>query len=602
LRAVLAVAILAFASAGLTTGSVVPHSGSLGAIGATPVFPPTPVPASLPIQHIVMIMQENHAYDNFFGTYCQVLDTYCPTTGDGIPAGTCIPYNTSDPAAGCIRPRAFTNLTNAQTADLPHTWNSSHAAFDNGSMDGWFVAENYQPRALDYFNGSTIPSYWNWAEQYALGDDFFSSYLSYSLSNHWGMFAGAAPPVSQQNVIGLEIAQNATNHSTKGPLKWFQREYLNESNTTPTVADQLERDLLQNGSAPTWKYYDTTLPTGPAGYNASIRNGETWDYWNPMAAKNETYLNPQLNSHFVNRTDILGDARNGTLPNLSWVLPKFAESDHPISDIANGMSWVTEVLDALEKSPEWNSTVVFVSWDEYGGYFDHVPPPQIDSAGLGFRVPLLIVSPYAREGYIDPQFGYFESILHLMEWRFGLPPLTARVAEAPLPLRALDFSQTLRPSFGLPTDPNLTGPYPHAFQGMPPPPAPAGLNATANGSAINLEWSVPSGGGSVDSYTLQYGPANNPTAYTTILDGAAVGAVVSNLSVAGQVVFTLQAFGPTGGSGLVSTTFGSAPPQLPGPSQGGGLSPFVLELILGLAVIVVILLLAIWRQSRASGK
>ncbi|MCI4346051.1 MAG: hypothetical protein L3K07_04790 [Thermoplasmata archaeon] len=586
----------------LPPGVAAPRTASgAGAVNALPTFSPAPLAAQLPIQHIVMIMQENHAYDNFFGTYCLVTGAYCPTTGVGTPTNTCVPYNTSNPGAGCIRPRPFPNLTNAQTADLPHTWNSSHQAYDSGAMDGWFRAENFQPRALSYFNGSTIPSYWNWAEQYALGDNFFSSYLSYSLSNHWAMFAGTAPPVSQQNVIGPEIAQNSTNHTTKGPLKWFQREYLNESNATLSVADQLGADLAQNGSAPSWKYYDTTLPSGPAGYNAAILDGETWDYWNPMAGKNETYLSPQVNAHFVNRTDILGDAGNGTLPNLAWVLPKFVESDHPISDISNGMTWVTKVINTLERSPEWNSTAIFVSWDEYGGYFDHVPPPQIDSAGLGFRVPLLIVSPYAREGYIDPQFGYFESVLHLMEWRFALPPLTPRVAGAPLPLRAFDFSQTPRPPFTLSPDPNLTGPYPHAFQSMPAPPKPTAFSGTSNGSAIDLSWTLPTGGGSVDSYALQFGPPGSPAEYSVSLDGAASGAAVENLSLPGEYTFALQAIGPTGSSGVVAVTIGNstAPSSVASPSSG--IPWYVAALLLG-AVLVVVLVVALRRQSRTSAK
>ncbi|MCI4363910.1 MAG: hypothetical protein L3K13_06385 [Thermoplasmata archaeon] len=594
----LALALLLLAPSSLA----VPRTAiSTGAVNALPSFPPAPAPATLPLQHLVLIMQENHAYDNFFGTYCTTTGTYCPTTSLGTPVGTCVPYNTSDPSAGCIRPRPFANLDSAQLADLPHTWNSSHAAFDQGAMDGWFRAENFQPRAIQYFNDTTIPSYWNWAEQYALADGFFSSYLSYSLSNHWAMLAGTAPPVSQQNVIGLEIAQNSTNHSSKGPLKWFQREYLNESNATPSVADQFQRDLAQNGSAPSWKYYDTTLPTGRAGYNASIRNGETWDYWNPMAAKNETYLDPQLNAHFVNRTDILGDAQNGTLPNLAWVLPRFAASDHPISDIANGMSWVTQVIDAIERSPEWNTTAVFVSWDEYGGYYDHVAPPQIDAAGLGFRVPLLLVSPYAREGYVDPQFGYFESILHLMEWRFGLPPATARVASAPLPLHAFDFSQSPRPPFTLPPDPNLTAPYPHPFQPMAAPPTPVGLTAAVNGSEVDLTWSVPPGGGSVDRYLLQFGPTANPSAYSFALDGAASGAVVENLSLPGAYTFSVQAIGPTGVSGILSAALGTPSNPPPGSAGAAGI-PWYAPVLLLAAVVVVILLVGLHRQSRRLSK
>jgi len=222
-----------------------------GPVNVTGLLAPPPPPNSLPIRHIVVIMQENHAYDNFFGTYCQLSGPYCPTTGNGFPNGTCVPYNTSNLSRGCFRPWPVHNDTASQTQDIGHDWNQSHEAYDHGRMDGWFRAEGNSTRPLGYYNGSTIPTYWDWAEQYALGDDFFSSDMSYSLPNHWSLVAGAAPNASYYyDMYGPGKLVQRGNYTHTG-LYSFQKVYLDEANATPTVFDQLLA-ANENGSPVTW--------------------------------------------------------------------------------------------------------------------------------------------------------------------------------------------------------------------------------------------------------------------------------------------------------------------------------------------------------------
>ena len=399
------------------------------------------------ISHIVFLMQENHAFDNLYGTYCPTTGAYCSSAVNGIPSGVCIPKIPVFPSLGCVAPFDLGAHNLTLPSDLPHDWNASHRAIDLGRMDGFVASAG--PFAMGHYNGSTVPVYWDLAEQYALADDFFSPVASYSLPNHWDAIAPYAPSAS--NIVRTLTA-----------LPTQQRSYLNQSNATPSIEDELAN------SSVSWKYYDFPLPT----YTVAIAHSPTgvaYDYWNPMAARNQSYT-AGLSSHFVNRTDILGDAANGTLPGLSWVMPSPPISDHPPYNLTRGEDWVAKVVDALEGSPEWNSTLLFVSWDEFGGFYDHVLPPHASGVGDGFRVPLLAVGPWVRQGYVDPVNMTFESILHLMEKRFHLGCLGPGDCRAPLPLSMFDF-QRHRPRAPIyfPDFVNATYPMPLQSSGLLPP-------------------------------------------------------------------------------------------------------------------------------------
>jgi phospholipase C len=371
------------------------------------------------IDHIVFLMQENHAFDSLFGEYCPANSTYCSAPVDGIPAGTCVPYVPGNASAGCVTPYNFTSAQLAPS-DMPHDWNSTHTAADNGSMDDFYAAEHAGIEPFGHYNGSTVPVYWDLAEEYGLGEDFFSSAASYSLPNHWFEVAPSAP--NESYFVKTE-APTAT------PAELSQ--YLNESNQTPTI----EQDLAHSKTS--WNVYDFAL----AGYNASTRpvpGALAYSYWNPLAAPEQSY-HAKSKSHFVPRSQFFTDASAGTLPNISWLVPSPQDSDHPPFNLSTGQDWVASVVDALERSPEWNSTVLFISWDEYGGFYDPVSPPVLDAFGDGFRVPLLAVGPWIRQGYVDPQQMDFSSILHLMEVRFHLPCLGPRDCQATLPLAMFDF-------------------------------------------------------------------------------------------------------------------------------------------------------------------
>jgi phospholipase C len=388
------------------------------------------------IDHIVILLMENRPFDQYFGAYCPATGPYCNGTANGELTGTCVPQLNA--SGGCVK---VVNYTMQQLAldDHPHTYTATIASLDGGLMNGFYSAEGGTDTIFGHYNGSTIPLYWDLAQKYAVGDDFFSSTLSYSLPNHWYLLAGqypdqAALPNAPGYVSGLPTGE--------------RHAYLNASNTTETV-----QDLLNDSPSVTWKYYDWPLDN----YTKAISNsggsentvGSAYAYWNPLASRAESYTE-WYNAHFVPRTDFFNDTEQingGFLPNVSWVIPQSNFSDHPPANITSGEAFVAQVVNSVERSAYWNSTAIFLSWDDYGGFFDHVAPPKLDPLGLSFRVPLIVISPYSREGAVlnESGFGYFESLLGLIEARWSLGCITPRDCGAPLPLAYFDFTNLTSP-------------------------------------------------------------------------------------------------------------------------------------------------------------
>jgi phospholipase C len=494
-------------------------------------------PATFPIHHLVFVIMENHAYDNYFGTYCQALGPYCPETGRGLNLSYCIPLYPSNLSAGCQRPYEL-NISDEKD-DMIHNYKSSHEAYNNGSMNNFYVAEHEDNHTFGYYGPNVIPTYWDYAEQYALGDDFFSSTLSYSLPNHWFIIAAQAPAEAENNSLA------------KGPnntLSAADRTYLNEANDTRTVQD------LLLGTGVTWKMYDDGMAAsyqqaiqGSAGVTSGI---SAFNYWNPMLSRAETYSG-LFQANFVLQSQFFQDAGAGTLPDLSWVIPTWNQSDHPPNSLAEGQQFVAHVIEAVERSPEWNSTAVFVTWDDYGGYYDSVVPPQIDQWGLSFRVPLLVVSPYTPEGYISDHFAYFESFLHMAEWQYGLPNITARDGNAPLLTNYFDTQAHPRPAWIVS---NLSV-YPIPFQNLLAPNPPVNFSSTwVSPTQVELTWSEGSGGGPVAGWLVQWGLGSHPFSGTARLDRTQTEIVIGNLTPGQVYSFSIRSFdGPLYGPPVAVT-------------------------------------------------
>lgn len=397
----------------------------------------------LHVDHIVFLVMENHAFDNYFGAYCPAVSPFCPAANQGFPPGLCVPLHPNSTNSSCVKPFAYTPANWTLSSALPHYWLSATHAWNGGLMNNFYNAEASGLDPFGYYNGSTAPIYWDLAEQYALEDRFFSSTQDYSLPNHWHIVAGQAPSQIVQNFTWLAPGQPGS-ATVPGDL-----EYLNQANRTRSVEDLLLNSLV------TWKYYDFAL----GDYSSAIQlndtpgasiTGSAYDYLNPQAAKVESY-NSAVSGHFVDDTEFFSDARDGVLPALSWLIPPGLYSDHPPHSSALAQSYVAAVVNAVESSPDWGTTALFVTWDDYGGFYDGVAPPLVNGTPLGFRVPLIVISPYVRAGTIDSEPAYFESILHLMELRFGLGCITNLDCNAPLPLAAFDFTGAPRPPFLFPS-------------------------------------------------------------------------------------------------------------------------------------------------------
>ena len=413
------------------------------------------------IDHIVFIFMENHAYDNYFATYCLSKSPVCNGTADGITPGTCfyqVGYTGTStyPSGNSVCPEAAIapwNYTakNLTTRDFPHVENSTVESICGTTTDsaclqgppqmtGFWDAEGKSYTPFGHYNQNTIPIYWDMAQEYGLGDQFFSSDPSYSLPNHWFALAGQAPPQSEYPLLTLK-----EDHI-----------YIDQANVTNTI-----QDLLNNSPTTSWKYYDYALPSYQTAIQPQVpigtqegnwmENGSAYSYWNPLAGRNESY-NKVESPHFVNRTlffENVNNANGSSLPDISWVIPGNA-SDHPPDNITQGQSFVAQYVDAIEKSVYWNTTAIFLSWDDYGGFFDSNGPPKLpglNPLGLSIRVPLIVMSPFTPQGLISNQTGYFDSILSLMEkrWHLGcVVPGATQDCGAPVPSSFFDFNISAR--------------------------------------------------------------------------------------------------------------------------------------------------------------
>lgn len=255
---------------------------------------------------------------------------------------------------------------------------------------------------LSYYDWHQIPNYWDYARRFTLCDNFFSSLMGPSEPNH--LYTVAAQSGGMVNNPPPDIAGKYGVYSF------------------PTMAE-----LLQNSHV-TWKYYDQLNP-------------KMHTLWNPLAGFVSFEDNPALMSHLVTLGQYYTDIRNHQLPEVCWIVPSFEDSEHPPADSVQGMWHVTHLINAIMDSPYWKDSAIILTWDDFGGFYDHVPPPQVDLYGFGPRVPALVISPYAKPGYICNSRFDLTSPLKLIELRFGLPSLTARDRDSNDMLSCFNFHQ-----------------------------------------------------------------------------------------------------------------------------------------------------------------
>jgi phospholipase C len=260
---------------------------------------------------------------------------------------------------------------------------------------------------LSYYDWHEIPNYWEYAHRFVLCDQFFSSLAGPSEPNH--LYTVAA---KSGGLVNNPNSRKARNVGDTDAVYTF-----------PTLAE-----LLQNTHV-SWKYYDEKP------------NPRQHSLWNPLPGFRQFQQNPELMSHLVGTNQFYKDAKLGQLPQVCWIVPNRADSEHPPNDSARGMWHVTDLVNAIMQSDAWRSTVIIITWDDYGGFYDHVAPLAVDQFGYGPRVPALVISPYARPGFCCHTTFDFTSPLKLIEERFNLKPLTSRDGEANDMLDCFNFQQ-----------------------------------------------------------------------------------------------------------------------------------------------------------------
>jgi phospholipase C len=347
--------------------------------------PSTPSQPSGHIDHILFLIQENRTFDSYFGTY---------PGAEGFPQGLKVPLQ-----PGGTPTIAPFHLTSRSTHSMPHRWAAAHAAMNGGKMDGFIEAE-HSMNTMGYYDGTDIPNYWAYAGQFILADNFFSSLAGPSLPNH--LYTVAAQ------------SGGLVDNMKQPPAEGFD---------FSTMAE------LLGASGISWKYYG-----GDA-------DPEAFGFWNPLPGFKTFMDSKELRSHLVDNTEYFHDLREGRLPAVAWIVPNFTESEHPPADIQLGMWYVTSFVNALMKSQYWQNTVLIITWDDYGGFYDHVAPPQVDKYGYGPRVPAIIVSPYVQPGLIDHTLYDFTSVLRFIEDRFNLKALTDRDKNANSLGQSLNLTQ-----------------------------------------------------------------------------------------------------------------------------------------------------------------
>jgi phospholipase C len=370
------------------------------------------------IKHVIIIVQENRSFDNLFATY---------RGADGTRDGK-TPH-------GTIKLR----VANLASPKVPqYLYHNFLTDYDGGKMDGFINGSGIGRYVYEYVNPAQIKPYWALARQYVLADHMFQTQGSASFTAHQDLIAGGTVLNSTESVVDVPSQMPWGCDAPAGttvPLLTTALQYVTPG-VTPCFKYRTLRDTL-DAKGISWKYYTPKLEGESFG-------GAIWD---PFEAISAVRYGPEWTTNISSpETNVFADISGGKLPSVAWVIPDFNNSDHAGGRYDTGPSWVASVVNAVGKSQYWNSTAIVIVWDDWGGFYDHVPPPFLDKAGgLGFRVPMIVVSPFAKKGYVTHQQYEFGSIVKFVEDTFGLPRLgTTDVRAHDFATDVLNFAQAPR--------------------------------------------------------------------------------------------------------------------------------------------------------------
>jgi phospholipase C len=424
------------------------------------------------IRHVVVIMQENRSFDSYFGTF---------PGADGIPKGVCVP----DPLrGGCDRP--FHDRSNRNFGG-PHDHIDAMRDIGGGGMDG-FVGQAEsgrrlyctrhidsphcslaprKPDVMGYHDWHEIPNYWSYARHFVLQDHMFQPDTSWSLPAHLFLVSGWSARCAKKG--DPKSCVNAVQAPGSPPG--------DPENLTGSEPDYAWTDLtyLLHRHHVSWRYYVFKGAQPDCEDNAMFctavpQRSTTPGIWNPLPWFDTVEQDHQMRD-IAPFSSFMRAARRGTLPAVSWITPAQSVSEHPPGLVTAGQAYVTRIVNAIMRSPDWSSTAIFLAWDDWGGFYDHVKPPYVDANGYGLRVPGIVISPYAKRGYVDHQVLSFDAYLKFIEDDFlggarlnpktdGRPDPRPTVRENAKILGDLrkdfDFSQTPRKPLILKLHPKFT--------------------------------------------------------------------------------------------------------------------------------------------------
>jgi phospholipase C len=333
--------------------------------------------ADTPLRHVIISCQENRSFDHYFGYAPQV-----QAAGFGPPAG----YSQPDADGNPHYPFEFTSLT---TPDPPHGWNAVHEQWNGGAMDGFYTSSAASigdgDAAIGYYTAAELPFYYSLFEDSALVANAFCSLLGPTWPNRFYFAAATSGGITTNGLWGYGIFDY------------------------PIILDLLD------AAGVTWKIYNVGWDSVPFGNTDNV-----FVFWKKYAHDNRTR---------ASRGQYFNDLRRGELPQVAWVITSFARGwdEHPPADVSVGMGIQQDLIAGLRESSLWESSAFLLTYDEHGGYFDHVPPPQVDAFGLGIRVPMWVVSPHAKKGPIATSLPCeLTSTVKLLERLHGLPTLASQ--------------------------------------------------------------------------------------------------------------------------------------------------------------------------------
>jgi len=470
--AVVAVAALAWATfrgdaeraAGTTapTGPTGTGSGGTtgggGGTGSGAGELPEIVPGQTPIEHVVFIIKENRSFNNYFATY---------PGAEGATEGGTIECTEN----GC-RDGPVVRLAegeDVQPHDLTHCFRCGLVAINGGKMNGFNRMNGVIPQSVNadlygadltgytYLDRDTIPNYWAYADRFVLADHFFTSMYGPTLPEHLYTVAASA-----NFIVDNKSTTDHEGNYCDDPTEFARRFMPRAVRENEERILELEREITENGS----NTYDIgdyfgglrlcfDMPVLPDQLEEA---GISWKYYahegawmNALQMIRHVRYGPMWNN-VLEPSEFVQDVRAGEMPAVSWIVPDESYNEHPGEgkSVCAGENWTVHQVNEIMRSEYWRSTLIVVVWDDFGGFYDPVAPPQSDVMGLGPRTPALIISPYTRRGenpdggFVDPTEYEFSSVLALIEELFGLEPMTERDAEANPLLGALDFE---RPRF-----------------------------------------------------------------------------------------------------------------------------------------------------------